>query len=93
LGIPGKQRCRDAEALAENGRIRVQSAFPGWSVSSEPLWGDPAKMLLKTIDVWKPDLVVVGSHGRSVPRDCFSEVCRPNWFITHPAPFAWFAVQ
>jgi len=67
FGNPWKATMQDAEALAENGRIRVQSAFPGWSVSSEPLWGDPAKMLLKTIDVWKPDLVVVGSHGRSVP--------------------------
>ena len=67
FGNPWKATMQDAEALAENGRIRVQSAFPGWSVSSEPLWGDPAKMLLKTIDVWKPDIVVIGSHGRSVP--------------------------
>src|SRR6185503_1783690 len=44
-----------------------QSMFPGWSVSSEPLWGDPAKLLLKTIEVRDPDLVVMGSHGRSTP--------------------------
>lgn len=67
FGNPWKATMKEAEALAENGRIRVQASFPGWSVSSEPLWGDPAKMLLKTIDVWKPDLVVVGSHGRSLP--------------------------
>jgi len=67
FGNSWKATMQEAAALAENGRIRVQSIFPGWSVSSEPLWGDPAKMLLKTIDVWKPDLVVVGSHGRSVP--------------------------
>jgi nucleotide-binding universal stress UspA family protein len=60
-----KATIREAGALAENGKKRVQSLFPGWSVSSEPLWGDPEKMLLKTIDVWKPDLAVVGSHGRS----------------------------
>jgi nucleotide-binding universal stress UspA family protein len=66
FGNPWKATMQEAETLAENGRIRVQSAFPGWSVSSEPLWGDPAKMLLKTIDVWKPDLVVIGSHGRSI---------------------------
>jgi nucleotide-binding universal stress UspA family protein len=63
---PWKATMKEAETLAENGRICVQSDFPGWSVSSEALWGDPAKMLLKTIDVWKPDLVVIGSHGRSV---------------------------
>ena len=62
-----RETLKEAEALAEHGRKRVESNCPRWSVSSEPLWGDPAKMLLKTIDVWKPDLVVVGSHGRSVP--------------------------
>ena len=67
FGNPWKATMKEAEALAQKGRIRVQSIFPGWSVSSEPLWGDPAKMLLKTIDVWKPDLAVVGSHGRSLP--------------------------
>jgi nucleotide-binding universal stress UspA family protein len=66
FGNSWKATMQEAAALAENGRIRVQSIFPGWSVSSEPLWGDPAKMLLKTIDVWKPDIVVIGSHGRSI---------------------------
>ena len=64
---PWKATMTEAEVLAEEGRKRVQSNFPGWSVSSEPLWGDAATILLKTIDVWKPDLVVIGSHGRSVP--------------------------
>ena len=61
-----KATMKEAESLAEHGRNRVQSLFGNWSVSSEALWGDAAKMLLMTIDVWKPDLVVVGSHGRSV---------------------------
>src|SRR5688572_27695928 len=62
-----KATMKEARAVVEVGQRRVQTNLPGWSVSSEPLWGDPAKMLLKTIDVWKPELVVVGSHGRSVP--------------------------
>lgn len=53
--------------MADVARARLQSEHPGWSVSSEPLFGDPAETLLKTIDVMRPDLVVVGSHGRSVP--------------------------
>jgi nucleotide-binding universal stress UspA family protein len=64
---PWKATLKEAETIAEHGRKLVQSLFPGWSVTSEPLWGDAAKMLLKTICVWKPDLVVVGSHGRSGP--------------------------
>jgi len=62
-----KTTMKEAEAIATEARDRIQSYFPGWSVSSEALWGDPAKMILKTIDVWKPDLVVIGSHGRSAP--------------------------
>jgi nucleotide-binding universal stress UspA family protein len=62
-----KATTREAETLAEHGRSRVQSMFPEWSVSSEALWGDVGKMLLMTTSVWKPDLVVVGSHGRSLP--------------------------
>jgi nucleotide-binding universal stress UspA family protein len=68
---PWKATMKEAEALAEEGKSRVQSLFPAWSVSCEPLWGDPAAALLKTINVWKPDLVVVGSHGRSIPARLF----------------------
>lgn len=64
---PWKATLKEAEAMAEKARAIIQSRFPGWSVSAEPLWGDPAKMLLKTIDVWKPELAVIGSHGRSIP--------------------------
>jgi nucleotide-binding universal stress UspA family protein len=64
---PWKATMKEAEALAEEGRKQVQSQFPAWSVFSEALWGDAAKTLLKTIEARKPDLVVMGSHGRSIP--------------------------
>jgi nucleotide-binding universal stress UspA family protein len=56
---------KEVTALAEAGQRRIQSHLPGWSVTTQPLWGNPAKTLLKTIEVWKPDLVVIGSNGRS----------------------------
>ena len=65
FGNPWKATMEEAEALAEKGRGRVQSEFPGWNVTNETLWGDPGKMLLKTVEVWRPDVLVVGSHGRS----------------------------
>jgi nucleotide-binding universal stress UspA family protein len=34
-------------------------------VSSRGLFGSPAKIILETADWWRPDLLVVGSHGRS----------------------------
>ena len=68
---PWKATMKEAEALAEEGKSRVHSLFPAWSVSCEALWGDPAATILKMIDVSKPDLVIVGSHGRSVPARLF----------------------
>ena len=60
-----KADLKEAEVFAERTRDRVQARFPEWKVSGEPLWGEPAKTILKTIDDWKPDLLVVGSHGRT----------------------------
>jgi nucleotide-binding universal stress UspA family protein len=62
---------KETESTAEEGKNCVQSLFPSWNVCYEGLWGEPAKTLLKTIDVWKPDLVVMGSHGRSTPARLF----------------------
>jgi len=56
---------KETELLAERARAHVQFQFPAWKVSSEALWGDPANILRKTILRWSPDLVVMGSHGRS----------------------------
>ena len=60
-----RSRLAEAEALAEKARDRVQSLFPQWVVSSEALWGPVAKVILDTCESWHPDLLVVGSHGRS----------------------------
>jgi len=62
---PWNATMKEAEAFAESAAEQIRKLAAGWKVISEPLWGDPAKVLLKTIDHWKPDLLVVGSHGRS----------------------------
>ncbi len=60
-----KAGLKEAQFLADRAQRRIQLEFPDWKVSSEGLWGDPAKTLIKTIDHWKADVVVVGSHGHS----------------------------
>jgi nucleotide-binding universal stress UspA family protein len=66
LVVSVTQSCmRETEAIAERARAHVQFQFPAWKGSSEALWGEPANLLHKTILWWKPDLVVMGSHGRS----------------------------
>src|SRR5688572_10563284 len=56
---------KEALALAERARDRVQAMFPYWKVSADSSCGSPAWELVAEADDWKPDLIVVGSHGRT----------------------------
>jgi len=55
----------EAEHLAERGSKRVQQVFSGWQVSHEARNGSPGFELLNSAREWQPDLIVVGSHGRT----------------------------
>ena len=55
----------DAKANAERAAIRLKSNFPKWDISTEGTSGSPAWELIAKADNWKPDLIVVGSQGRS----------------------------
>ena len=52
-------------ALAERARDRVQAKFPNWKVTVDSSCGSAAWELVAKADEWKPDLIVVGSHGRT----------------------------
>jgi nucleotide-binding universal stress UspA family protein len=54
-----------ALALAERASDRVKMNFPGWKVFADASCGSPAWEVVFRADEWKPDLVVVGSHGRT----------------------------
>ena len=56
---------KEGLALAERARDRVQALFPKWKVSVDSSCGSPAWELVAKADEWKPDLILVGSHGRS----------------------------
>lgn len=56
---------KEALALAERARDRVVTRFPGWKVTADSSCGSPAWELVAKADDWKPDLIVVGSHGRT----------------------------
>ncbi len=51
---------------AEQGAEKIKAGFPEWTVTTAVGFGSPASFILKTSEEWKPDLIVVGSHGRSV---------------------------
>lgn len=59
------QALKETQAFAARAGERLRSIFPHWKVYTEGLAGWPATDLIKEADEWKPDLVVVGSHGRS----------------------------
>jgi nucleotide-binding universal stress UspA family protein len=54
-------------AVARRAAARVREFLPGWFV--EPLvgFGSPASVAIEKADEWRPDLIVVGSHGRTAP--------------------------
>ncbi len=55
----------EAKALSQDGAARVRACFPYWTVSAEAVADSPYWALIKRAGHWQPDLLVVGSHGRS----------------------------
>ena len=70
---PGLERAREhaagileqANELAERGTKLVQRSFPGWTVGHRVQNGSPGFELLNCASDWQPDLIVVGSQGRT----------------------------
>lgn len=60
-----KKFVSEAETLANHAKRRLQRMFPRWRVTAEATYGSPAWAVLDRADEFKPDLIVVGSHGRS----------------------------
>jgi nucleotide-binding universal stress UspA family protein len=55
----------EAHTLAQQARARLLTSFPAWDVCAEACADSPAWAVVKKADTWQPDLIVVGSHGRS----------------------------
>ncbi|MGH9939781.1 MAG: universal stress protein [Blastocatellia bacterium] len=51
--------------LAMRAATRLRSMYPGCEVDVEVGAGSPATAIIERADEWKPDLIVVGSHGRT----------------------------
>lgn len=54
-----------AQALADRAAARLHTNFPGWQITTHVAIGSPKRELIRQADNWKPDLFVLGSHGRS----------------------------
>jgi len=72
-----------SQTTAASAVERIQSYFPQWRVSSDVLCGSPAKELADATGSRHPDLVVIGSHGRSGIRRLF--LGSVSWELIHRA--------
>lgn len=61
----GCEAAKAALSAAQRASDRVKATFPRWDVSPDSACGSAAWELVFKADHWKPDLVVVGSHGRT----------------------------
>jgi nucleotide-binding universal stress UspA family protein len=56
----------EAKSMAKRASDQLYNSFPQWNVTAEALADSPAWSLIRKIDQWRPDLVVVGAQGHSV---------------------------
>jgi nucleotide-binding universal stress UspA family protein len=56
---------KDSLALARLACSRIHRLFPGWEILAEAGVGSPGSEIIARADEWRPDLIVVGSHGRT----------------------------
>lgn len=61
----GSSPIQEAKCGAQRAADRLRSNFPGWEITAEAASGSPAWELVRKADQWQPDLIVIGSHGRS----------------------------
>jgi nucleotide-binding universal stress UspA family protein len=63
--LEGMDELIQIKATARRGADRVKSLMPEWEVESKMAVGSPASAILEKAEAWNPDLIVVGSHGRT----------------------------
>jgi len=54
-----------AHDLAQQAKTKLAGLFPNWELRAEACADSPAWALIKRAWKWKPNLIVVGSHGHS----------------------------
>lgn len=60
-----KEALREAREIAIEGARHLHQHFPEWSISNLSRGDSPTWGILAEARNWKPDLLVIGSHGRN----------------------------
>ncbi len=64
MTLRARQGLQEAETLARRAADSLAVTFPDWKIETRVYPDSPAWGVLRAADEWKPDLVVMGSHGR-----------------------------
>lgn len=62
----GERLLNEAQTMAKYAVTRVRKSLPDWTVRKRVTYGSPGWELLTAADEYKPEIIVVGSHGHSV---------------------------
>ena len=57
---------KEAKSLSQKAAKKLKLLFPKWTVRAEATTDLPAPAILDKNETWRPSLIVMGSHGRSV---------------------------
>ena len=57
---------REAREIAEAGRLQLVNVFPNWRIQAVAVADSPAWAIVRIAREFHADLIVVGSHGRSM---------------------------
>ena len=65
-GAVGWLSCRliEARSSARFASDRIRADFPGWDVTFEARLASPPQEIIRKVAEWRPDLVIIGQHGR-----------------------------
>jgi nucleotide-binding universal stress UspA family protein len=55
----------EVREMAERAVTCIRDIYPTWEVRTEVQSGSPASVILACAQEWRPDLLIVGSHGRT----------------------------
>jgi nucleotide-binding universal stress UspA family protein len=62
---------KQAQEIAEAGSAQIRKMFPKWRTEASAVADSPAWAIVRTARQWHADLVLVGSHGRSMLQKLF----------------------
>jgi nucleotide-binding universal stress UspA family protein len=60
-----REQLAEARTIGERGAEKLGGLLPEWQISAEAEADAPHWAIVRRSDVWKPDLILLGSHGRS----------------------------